>query len=180
MLGELDEGELDHLMARLAQGERDAFDPLFRALHPRALRFAGARVGPDRAADAAQAALVRVFSRAGEFTAGRPVLPWFYAIVANEVRAIARKGGAGRKQAELSAAEAWAVTPDDPERLLVERELGRALERALASLDDGSAAAIAVVLGRSATPEVSSPAFRKRVSRAYARLRLLLGGSDGD
>jgi hypothetical protein len=51
-----DEDELDRLMAQLAQGERDAFAPLFRALHPRALRLARARLGPDGAADAAQAA----------------------------------------------------------------------------------------------------------------------------
>ena len=38
-----DEDELDRAMARLADGEREAFDPLFRALHPRALRFARAR-----------------------------------------------------------------------------------------------------------------------------------------
>jgi DNA-directed RNA polymerase specialized sigma24 family protein len=175
----LDEGELDHLMAQLAQGERGAFDPLFRALHPRALRFACARVGPDRGADAAQAALVRVFARAGEFTPGRPVLPWFYAIVANEVRALARKGGAARQETERSAAEAWAVAPEDPERRLVEGELRGALERAITSLDDASAETIAVLLGRSAGPAITAPAFRKRVSRAYARLRLLLGGSDG-
>jgi DNA-directed RNA polymerase specialized sigma24 family protein len=176
---ELDESELDHLMGRLAQGERDAFEPLFRALHPRALRFACARLGSDRGADAAQAALVRVFARASEFTPGRPVLPWFYAIVANEARALARRGGAGRQQAEHAAAAAWAVEPENPERLLVERELQRALERAVTSLDDASAETIAVLLGRSVGPEITAPAFRKRVSRAYARLRLLLGGFHG-
>ncbi len=176
---ELDESELDHLMAQLALGDRDAFDPLFRALQPRALRFASARLGPDRGADAAQAALVRVFARAAEFTPGRPVLPWFYAIVVNEVRALARRGGAERQQGERSAAEAWAVAAKDPERLLVEGELLRALEAAIASLDAVSAETIAVLLGRGARPDIAAPAFRKRVSRAYARLRLLLGGSDG-
>ena len=67
-------------MARLADGEREAFDPLFRDLHPRALRFARARLGPDLAQDAAQAALVKVFARASEFTPGAAVLPWFYAV----------------------------------------------------------------------------------------------------
>ena len=106
----------------LSQGERGAFDPLFRALHPRALRLAQARLGATRAADAAQAALERVFARAGEFTPGRPVLPWFYAIVVNEVRAVAREGGEGRSEAERLAGEAWAAPPEDPERLLLEEE----------------------------------------------------------
>jgi DNA-directed RNA polymerase specialized sigma24 family protein len=174
-----DEDELDGLMSQLAQGERDAFDPLFRALHPRAIRLARARLGPTRADDAAQAALERVFARAAEFTPGRPVLPWFYAIVANEIRALAREGGAGRAEAERSAGEAWAVEPEDPERLLLERELRRAVERATASLDDVSAETIAALIGGGARPAIAAPAFRKRVSRAYARLRLLLGGSDG-
>jgi RNA polymerase sigma-70 factor (ECF subfamily) len=174
-----DEDELDHLMAQLAQGDRSAFDPLFRALQPRALRLARARLGPDVAADAAQRALVRVFTRAGEFTPGCPVLPWFYAIVANEVRALARKGAPGRARAERDAAEGWAVAPEDPERSHVERELHGALEAAIASLDHTSAETIAVLLGRTARPEIAATAFRKRVSRAYARLRLLLGGLDG-
>jgi RNA polymerase sigma-70 factor (ECF subfamily) len=176
---EPDEDGLDRWMSELSQGERGAFDPLFRALYPRALRLAQARLGPTRAADAAQAALERVFARAGEFTPGRPVLPWFYAIVVNEVRALAREGGEGRSEAERLAGESWAAPPDDPERLLLEQELHRAVERAVASLDDGSAETIALLLDGGARPAIAAPAFRKRVSRAYARLRLLLGGFDG-
>jgi hypothetical protein len=54
-------------MAWLAEEEREAFDALSRALHPRALH-----------------------PRASEFTPGAAVPPWFYAITANEVRAVAR------------------------------------------------------------------------------------------
>jgi RNA polymerase sigma-70 factor (ECF subfamily) len=74
------EDELDAWMALLADGDRAAFDPLFRALYPRALRLAVARLGDDRGADAAQSALTKLFARASEFAAGRAVLPWFYAI----------------------------------------------------------------------------------------------------
>jgi RNA polymerase sigma-70 factor (ECF subfamily) len=177
---EPDEDELDRLMAALAQGERAAFDPLFRALYPRALRFARARVGPDQAADAAQSALARVFARAVDFTPGSPVLPWFYAIVANEARALARRGARPVLDGERAAvAEAWASAPEDPERVLLDGELRRALDRAIEALDETSAGTIAALLGRSARPEIAAPAFRKRVSRAVARLRLLLGGPDG-
>jgi RNA polymerase sigma-70 factor (ECF subfamily) len=174
-----DEDELDRTMARLADGEREAFDPLFRALHPRALRFARARLGPDLAQDAAQAALVKVFARASEFTPGAAVLPWFYAVVANEMRAVARTHAPRDGVPSASAESPWAAAPADPERLLLERELHDAMERAVANLDAPSAAAIGALLGRAARPAVSEVALRKRISRAYARLRVLLGGFDG-
>jgi hypothetical protein len=60
------------------------------------------------------------------------VLPWFYATVANQARALAREGAAGRAEAERSVGEVWAALPEDPERLLLERELHRAIERATA------------------------------------------------
>jgi DNA-directed RNA polymerase specialized sigma24 family protein len=174
---EASEDELNRWMGRLAQGERRAFDPLFRALHPRALRFARVRLGSDLAADAAQSALERVFSRASEFTAGCPVLPWFYAVLANEVRAVAR---ATKTRQHEAPATLWSSASDDPERLLVERELHQALDLAITSLDAPAAEAIGALLGRSARPAIDAPAFHKRVSRAYARLRLLLGGLDGE
>jgi len=62
------------------------------------------------------------------------------------------------------------------EDALLERELLRALEQAIDELDDVSAEAIRAQLGRSVRPALESPTFRKRVSRAYLRLRLLLEG----
>jgi RNA polymerase sigma factor (sigma-70 family) len=169
------EREIDRLMARLADGDRSAFDPLFRALHPRAFRLARARVAPDLADDAAQSALMKVFARASEFEPGRPALPWFYAVVANEIRAVARK----RALAGDDAALAVLPADDDPERELLERELGRALDAALESLDDDAATCIASLLGDRPRPAIAPAAFRKRVSRVYAQLRVLLGGTNG-
>jgi RNA polymerase sigma-70 factor (ECF subfamily) len=170
------EREIDRLMARLAQGDRSAFDPLFRALHPRAFRLARARLAADAADDAAQAALLKVFARASEFEPGRPALPWFYAVAANEIRGVARKRSAGPDdEAALAALPAG----DDPERELLERELGRALDAAIDSLDGDAAACIASLLGDRPRPNIAPAAFRKRVSRVYAQLRLLLGGNHG-
>jgi len=162
-------------MSRLSQGEREAFDPLFRALYPRALRLARSKVAEDQAADVAQSVMMKVFARASEFEAGKPVLPWFYAVAANELRAARRRTGRGK----LSVPEGVAHPlqgPDDPERQLLEQELRASLERAISSLDESSAEAIACMLDDRATPGLGASAFRKRVSRAYARLRLLLGG----
>ena len=158
-------------MSRLAGGDRDAFDPLFRALWPRALAAAGRRLEAHAAADAAQSAMERVFSRAAEFRAGSPVLPWFYAVLANEVRAVAR-GSRGHAQMEA----ARSVTGgDDPEGLSVDRELREALSRAIDSLEAASAEAIAALLGEKERPNIGDTAYRKRLSRAYAKLRVLLG-----
>ncbi len=177
------ESELDAWMARLAQGEREAFDPLFRALYPRAMRLCRARLGEAQAADAAQNIMERVFRGAGRFTPGSPVLPWFYAIASNEIRVLtrkARKGKWGEVELGDGSEPESAPSSDNPERLLADKELAAALERAIEMLDAQAAEAILAVLGRGQMPELATaPAFRKRVSRAYQRLRFLLGGSYG-
>ena len=172
----LPEAELDALMARLAAGDRSAFDPLFRALAPRAERFARARVGAADAPDVAQAALLKVFARASEFTPGRACLPWFYAVVANELRAVRRVTTRAAPSADPHAlATSLPTAAPDLEREIVERDLARALDRAIAELDTTSAAAIAELLADSRAPDVAPATWRKRLSRACARLRVLIG-----
>ena len=54
-------------MCALADGDRSAFDPVFAALWPVLRRFAErALLDPSAGEDAAQSALVKVFSRAAE------------------------------------------------------------------------------------------------------------------
>jgi RNA polymerase sigma factor (sigma-70 family) len=169
------EADLDAWMSRLANGDRSAFEPLYIALRTRARRLASMKVGETSADDVTQSALLRVFARASEFTPGKPCLPWFYAIVVNEIRA------AQRKDARLvpSPLDDDAIASfDDAESQMIERELGRALELAIESLDDDAARAIAAVLGRASMPACAPATFRKRVSRAYAKLRLILGAND--
>jgi RNA polymerase sigma factor (sigma-70 family) len=171
------EDQLDAWMSRLSQGEREAFDPLFRALHPRALRLARVRLADDPATDAAQAILMKVFARAAEFEVGKPVLPWFYAVAANEIQTLRRRAATHAKRATPETHAHALPGADDPERLLLDRELRASLERAIASLDEASAEAIACLLDDRPCPGVTAVAFRKRVSRAYAKLRLMLRGS---
>ena len=158
-------------MGRLALGDRSAFEPLFRGLHPRARRFARARLALEVADDVAQSALLRVFANAHRFQPGRPALPWFYAIVANEIRAARRKGAASQPHAPHHP------EPEDagPEDALLTQELHRVLHAAVAALDDASAEAIRALLDERERPALEAATFRKRVSRAYARLRILLG-----
>jgi DNA-directed RNA polymerase specialized sigma24 family protein len=81
-----------------------------------------------------------VFARASEFRPGAPVLPWFYAVVANEVRAAARRlrrdglgEGLGDELADAST----------PERSILRAELEHALAGAIAGLEPDAAEAIA-------------------------------------
>ncbi len=165
-------------MSRLSLGERAVFDPLYRALSPRAMRFARAKLPEDQAADCSQAIMLRVFSRASEFERGRPVLPWFYAVAANEIRTRVRKSDSERKRSADEKHGLAIPSGDDPERTMLEQELRASLARAVSELDEPSADAIASMLDE-ARPKSTTAAFRKRVSRAYARLRLALGGPDG-
>ncbi len=166
-------------MARLSAGERAEFEPVYRELLPRARRVACRVVAPDSADDVAQQALVAVFERACEFTPGRPCLPWFYAIVANELRAVVRRDQRALRRGASVADASDLPSEDDPEALLVERELRRALDLARTELDDMSAEAIAVMLGEAESPDVPGATLRKRLSRAYARLRAILAGPGG-
>jgi RNA polymerase sigma factor (sigma-70 family) len=163
---------LDALMARLARGDRSAFEPLFRALHPRALRLARARLPAHRADDVAQAALLNVFAHAHRFVPSRPALPWFYAIVSNEIRAARRQT---RRHELVEEPDRQLSEADSAEDALLARELMRALEQAIDTLDDQAAQAIRAQLGETGRPPIPALTYRKRVSRAYARLRLLLG-----
>ena len=157
-------------MAALASGDRAAFEPLFRALHPRALRFARCRLSPSLAEDAAQSALLKVFARASEFSPGRPVLPWFYAVCTNEIRGEARRQKTSRS---LDQDEALDLASDEvtPEDACLRAELESALAVAIEALDADSAEAIHAALGRGARPVLPEATFRKRLSRADARLR---------
>lgn len=173
-----DETQIDALMARLSLGDRSAFDPLFAALYPRALGLAKLRVDPQRAEDIAQNALMKVFANAVTFEAGRPALPWFYAVLSNEIRANTR-GVWNQKRLSLDTdpTHVGAALEDhspSPEAAAIVREVQQALSNAMECLDNASAEAIRAVLGESERPAVDSATFRKRVSRAYARLRAVL------
>jgi len=163
-------------MVRLVDGDRAAFDPLFAALHPRAVALARMRLDASDADDAAQQTLVRVFARAHEFTPGRPVLPWFYAIAANEIHGLARGRARGAARCATLDAADHVAGGADPEAALVDAELRASLRAAIGALDDASASAVRALLGEEARAGVEPAAFRKRVSRAYARLRVILGG----
>jgi RNA polymerase sigma factor (sigma-70 family) len=175
---EIEETQLDAWMADLSRGDRSVFDRLFRELYPRAFYAARRQLREAEAHDAAQTALMKIFARAERFEPGLPAIPWFYAMLANELRTAVRRDRreAGRlaPQGRIEGLPESSAT--DPEALLVAKELAVALEDAIARLDGKSAEAIAALLGRAPPPEVPDATLRKRISRGYLRLRELLGG----
>jgi DNA-directed RNA polymerase specialized sigma24 family protein len=77
-------------VASLARGAGGVRPPV-----PRALRLARIKLTEDHAADAAQSVMMKMFARAIEFEPGKPVLPWFYAMAAGELRTVRRRTSHG-------------------------------------------------------------------------------------
>jgi RNA polymerase sigma-70 factor (ECF subfamily) len=84
--------ELQRCLARLADGDRAAFRPVFELAWPRVQKLA-ARLLPRAAdaEDAAQLALVKVFERATEYDRTRDALAWIVAIAELERQTLLRK-----------------------------------------------------------------------------------------
>lgn len=163
--------ELRRLMGRLADGDRTAFGRAFALLWPRLRAFAVRWAGPADGEDAAQAALLKVFSRASDYDPERDALVWALGIAAWECRTLRRRRERRREQPALSVELALAEAPAQatPEDELIDRDLRAAAAEVLGTLRpldiETLTAAAAERAGRGAT-------FRKRLERALARFRL--------
>lgn len=159
--------QLDSLVARLAEGDRAAFTPVFQALWQPVLRLCRSMLANDAdAADAAQQALEKVLTRSGDYDRKRPALSWALAIAAWECRTFARKRARRREIAEEQVAETGAGSEVE----LVERELMRAAVDALGTLTPQDREALVATFWEEAT-NVAGATLRKRRERALKRLR---------
>lgn len=160
--------QLQEWMARLSDGDRSAFRPVFDFLHPLLSRFVSAQVGPAEREDVCQLALLRIFERATEFDPSLDALSWAFGIAAYEVRT-SRTRATRRRE---SPAEVLAGHPDpsrSPEAHAEAAQLAVAVREVLGSMD----AADLDTLTRVALGErLPGATFRKRVERALGRLRL--------
>ena len=160
---------LQEELTALARGDRAAFDPLFRRLWPLLRGFAQRCLPAGEAEDAAQEALLRIFSRASEFDSGRDALAWVLGVAAWQVRTHRTKARRRREEAVDMLPEREAAQPT-PESEAMARDLGAALERALEELPPEDAATL-LAYARGERPDLPGPTFRKRVERALDRLR---------
>ena len=167
-------GALDRAMARLAEGEAEAFDVVFDGVWPPALALAKRMLGPGAdAEDAAQEAVAKLFQRASSYDPSRAALPWALAFVAWECRTFATRR---RRRREDALAVGFDPAQDGP-GAADQLEEQQALASVLAALRPEDRATIEAMI--SGDPEAPARAglapatFRKRLERALLRARAL-------
>lgn len=159
--------ELGDLMARLAGGDRAAFDPIYEALWPVVLRFTRRALhGSADADDAAQLALVKVFARAAEYDPERDALAWVLGVAAYECRSFRQKQRRRREAAEPTYDHP--APSATPEELVLTRDLEAAALEVLGSLRPADSDVLHALIEGRRSP---SATFRKRLERALVRLR---------
>jgi DNA-directed RNA polymerase specialized sigma24 family protein len=87
----MDPGErarLSDLLARAADGDRAALDPLLVALWPRLRAFCARLVTPADADDATQEALVKLCARLATYDRSRDAVTWALTLAAWECRTV--------------------------------------------------------------------------------------------
>lgn len=160
--------ELNLLMARLASGERAAFNRVFELLWGPVLRFCeGVLKNHADAADAAQEAMYKILERASDYDKTRPAMPWALAIAGWECRTVLRKH-VRRKEDGHVVVEA--IASDNPREQLIERSLTDAATTALGTLSDVDQEVLIATFWDEAA-SVSGATLRKRRERATDRLK---------
>ena len=158
-------------LARLADGDRSAFDALMTELWPVVLAFAKKTLRePADAEDVAQEALIKVASRIADYDRSRDGLTWVYAIATFEVRTQLRRLQRRREVAPPTE-DAEPVDPI-PAQIdqLIDDEMSAVLTDALGELSDADRALLGLGQGR-ADEAAAGATIRKRRQRALTKLR---------
>lgn len=157
-------------LARLADGDRSAAEPVFRALWPVVRAFATKALrDPERAEDVAQQALMKLFEQASEFDTSRDAVAWAIEITSWEIRT-------ERRKALRSREDPWSVALESvssgvtPELAVAGAELTAALHETVSFLSEADRETLATVMNDT-TPPVAGATWRKRKERALTRLR---------
>ena len=159
--------ELDVLMGKLADGDRSTFSPLFRALWPPALKVCQRMLHAEAdAADAAQAAMMKILERAGEYDKQRPALPWALGIAAWECRTLIKRRHRQNETAEEPQLSDGGATAGEVEQKL----LVSAAMHAMGTLSQADQETLTATYWDTAA-SVGGATFRKRRERALTRLR---------
>lgn len=168
--------ELQRCLARLADGDRAAFRPVFDLAWPEvqtvARRMMRAAADAD---DAAQSALCKLFERASEFDPARDALAWIVGIASYECLTLRKKAARRKEHGGTDALEAVADEARDPEARAIDAELEAVALAVLGTLEARDRETLRVVMfgdsARDVEGAVAPSTFRKRVERALVRLR---------
>ena len=159
---------LDALMARLADGDRSAFDEVFSRLQRPIQQLCLGMLGNEAdAADAAQEALQKILERASDYDPSRRALPWALALAGWECRTLARRR---QRRREVPEADAGERAGEDPEGAHATRQLVEAAVSALGTLSEQDRETLTATFWDEAA-SVTGATFRKRRERALQRLR---------
>lgn len=156
-------------MARLADGDPDAFDGVFDALWP--LLFAYCKKALHEAADAedaAQRALIKMLENAPHYDRDRPARAWALGFAFWECRSERT-----RRRRKNETLEAELETTTTPEQLAMDKQELEVLDAVLAPFSETERALILGEVESSVTQlaGVSGPTLRKRRQRLLGRLR---------
>jgi RNA polymerase sigma-70 factor (ECF subfamily) len=179
-MDEVTRGLLNRNMAALADGERDAFDPVYRALWPLLVRFVAAISGNRMIAeDIAQQAMLRIFARVSTFDRSKDAIAWSMSIAINEYRSCKRKLGN-----RVVDSGAWVlaepIEDDTPEAIAIRDNLRDAARVVLHELRPQDLEVVVASLYEGQRPPLAAAAFRKRLQRVLATTRLIWKKHYGD
>ena len=164
---------LDEQMALLADGDRSAIEPLFAALWPLVHAYCQRTLGQGADADdAAQQALLKVFTESGRYERRLHALPWAVEIAVWECRTVRRRRQ--RTQAvPLDAATEARTAEASPEDTAIERDLIEGLWTIFGQLAPSDRDALRRMFDQDtdAMRGLSGATLRKRRERALGRLR---------
>ena len=163
--------DLNALMARLADGDRTAFTPVFRALWPKVYRLCQHLLSNSAdAEDAAQQAMEKILSRASEYDVSRPAQPWALGIAGWECRTLRKRQARRRELSDEAAPDLQDARPGADDAL-VERDLVAGAMAALGTLSPNDQETLLATYFDRAT-RVGGSTLRKRRERALDRLRV--------
>lgn len=122
-------------IARVQQGDAEAYDSLVQKYLPRVVSIAAGIVrNAHDAEDLAQEAFVKAYQHIGRFRAGEPFGPWIYRIVTN-LSLDVRKHRVKFRHEELGDSEP-AARRDDAELPAMANEIARRIDVALETLPE--------------------------------------------
>ena len=165
------DSQLDALVARLADGDRSVFATVFGQLWPPALHLCKNLLKNEAdAADAAQEAMQKIFTRAHQYDPTRPALPWALAIAAWECRTSQRRRSRRREVSEEGRPE---VGTRQEEEEFARRELVHAAVEAMGELSEADREVLIATFWEESA-SVHGATLRKRRERALTRLKMTL------
>ncbi len=177
------------LLARVAEGDRAAYEALHRRLYPRVYGFVLRRLrDPSLAEETVVDVFVELWRNSGRFRGESRATTWIFGIAHFKCLAASRAARRSKRAAVVATeSEILEGMPDslDAEDALAARERVSQVKVALASLPAGQREVVelAFVDGLeyseiAARLGVAEGTVKTRVSRARSMLRRLLGGDD--